>query len=66
MYLPRTTSYKFLAPCQSLEKNNVTIPRKRLDRWKGGHILFHRAFLAAAGGPITLTVFQMLSSEVSQ
>ena len=33
---------------------------------KGGHILFHRAFLAAAGGPITLTVFQMLSSEVSQ
>ena len=29
-----TTSYGFLASCQNLEKNNDTIPRKHLDRWK--------------------------------
>ena len=31
---PRTTSYKFLAPCQNFEKTNDTIPRKALDRLK--------------------------------
>ena len=30
--LPRTTSYKILAPCQISEKTNDTIARKRLDR----------------------------------
>ena len=34
--LSRTTSYRFLAPFQNLEKTNDTIPRKRLDRWKDG------------------------------
>ena len=31
-----TTSYEFLAPCQNLEKINVTIPRKCLDKRKDG------------------------------
>ena len=30
------TSYRFLAPCQNLEKTNDTIPRKRLDRSTDG------------------------------
>ena len=38
--LSRTTSYRFLAPCQNLEKVNDTIQRKCLDRqmeiWKAG------------------------------
>ena len=33
--LSDTTSYRLLAPCQNLEKTNDTIPRKRLDRFKG-------------------------------
>ena len=32
--LSHTTSYRFLAPCQNLEKNNDTISRKRPDRQK--------------------------------
>ena len=27
-----TTLYRLLAPCQNLEKNNETIPRKRQDK----------------------------------
>ena len=34
--LSRTTSYGFLASSQNLDKNNDTIPRKRLDRRKDG------------------------------
>ena len=30
--LSHTTSYRFLASCQNLEKPNDTIPRKRPDR----------------------------------
>ena len=30
------TSYEFLASCQNLQKNNDTIPKKRLDRWRNG------------------------------
>ena len=32
--LSQTTSYRFLAPCQNLEINNDTIPRKHPDRQK--------------------------------
>ena len=34
--LSHTTSYRFLASCQNLEKPNDTIPRKRPGRRKGG------------------------------
>ena len=37
--LPRTTSYRFLAPCQNLEETNHTIPRKRPERRKDGQTL---------------------------
>ena len=33
-HLSLTTSYRFLASCQSLEKTNNTIPRKCPDRQK--------------------------------
>ena len=32
----RTTSHGILAPCQNLENNNDTIPRKRPDRRNDG------------------------------
>ena len=63
--LSHTTSYKFLAPCQILEKINDTIPRKRLDRrmdgrmegQKDGQALFYRTLPATAGGPKTTNVY---------
>ena len=52
--LSRTTSYEFLATCQNLEKINLTIQRKRLDRRKDGRTegqtLFYRTLPATAGG----------------
>ena len=36
IWLSRTTSYGFLAPCQNLEKIDDTIQRKRWDRQKDG------------------------------
>ena len=54
-YLPKnlalshTTLYRFLTPCQNLEKTNNPLPRKRL------HTLFHRTLLATAGGPKKLS-----------
>ena len=36
IWLSRTTSYGFLAPCQNLEKVNDKIQRKCLDRQKDG------------------------------
>ena len=36
LVLSRTTSYRFLATCQNLEKTNYTISRKRLDRRREG------------------------------
>ena len=62
--LSRTTSHRFLAPCQNLEKTNDTFQRKRPHRLNGGmtdgrkdgrkhgQTLFHRKFPATAGGPI--------------
>ena len=53
--LSHTISYRFLAPCQNLEKVNDTIQRKRLDRRKDGRTdrqtLFYRTLPATAGGP---------------
>ena len=49
--LSRTTSYRFLAPCQNLEKTNNTIPRKLPDRRKDGQTLFHEILPATAGVP---------------
>ena len=59
--LPCTTSYRFLASCQNLEKTHDIIPRKcpgrhgtegRKDGRKDRQILFHRTLSANAGGPI--------------
>ena len=50
--LSRTTSYKFLAPCQISEKPNDTIPRKRLDRRTEGRTDFYRTLPDTTGGPI--------------
>ena len=51
-----TFSYRFLAPCQNLEKINDTIPRKRLDRQKdrqkdgrNNRLYFMRAFQQSQG-----------------
>ena len=53
--LPRTTSYRFLAPCQILENVNDTIQRKRPHRWKDRRTdrqtLFYKTLLATAEGP---------------
>ena len=60
--LSRTTSNRFLAPCQNLEKTNNIIPKKtpgqteeRMARWiqgrKDGHTIFHRTLPATTGGP---------------
>ena len=53
--LSSTTSYRFLAPCQNLEKTNNKIPRKRPERFrhgrKDGQTLFYTTLLATAGGP---------------
>ena len=53
--LSHTTSYRFLAQRQNLEKVNDTIQRKRPDRrtvgWKDGQKLFYRTLPASAGGP---------------
>ena len=56
--LSRTTSHEILAPCQNLEKINVTIPRKSLDRgkdkWTDGRMdrrYFVGPFLCTAGSP---------------
>ena len=38
IWLSRTTSYGFLAPCQNLEKVNDTIRRKHPNRWKDGRM----------------------------
>ena len=46
--LPRTTSCRFLAPCQNLEKTNDTIPWKCPDRRKDGQTLFHRTLPTTA------------------
>ena len=35
------TSHGVLAPYENLEKIYVAIPRKRLDRWKGGRTEGH-------------------------
>ena len=40
--LSHTTSYRFLAPCQDLEKSNDVIPRNRPGRPKDGQTLFYR------------------------
>ena len=45
-----TTSYRFLAPCQNLEKTNDTIPRKRPGRREDGQTRFYRTLPATAGG----------------
>ena len=61
------TSYRFLAPCQNLEKVDDVIQRKHPDRqtegWmegrkdgrtegrKDGQTLFHRTLTATARGP---------------
>ena len=54
-HLSLTTSYRFLASCQNLEKTNDTIPRKHPDRWKDGwkdgQTLIHRTIPANATGP---------------
>ena len=35
--LPHKTSYRFLAPCQNLEKTNDTIPMpEHTEGWTGG------------------------------
>ena len=47
-----SVTHGFLTPCQNLENNNDTIPRKCLSRWKDGQTLFHRTLLDAARGPI--------------
>ena len=48
-----TTRYKFLAPCQNLEKINDPIPRKWIDRQTNGvtkvQALFHRTLLVNTG-----------------
>ena len=57
--LSHTTSYRFLEPCQNLEKTNDTIPKKHLDKqkggrtegWKEGQTLFCRTLMATTGGP---------------
>ena len=36
--LSQVTSYRFLAPCQNLEKTNDTIPRKRPEKPKDGRM----------------------------
>ena len=59
IWLSRTTSYGFLAPCQNFKKVNDTIQRKCPDRWKDGQkdrrtdgqTLFYRNLPATAGGP---------------
>ena len=52
-----TTSYRFLAPCQNLEKTNDTIPRKHPDTQKGRkkdrQNLFYRTLPANVGDPKT-------------
>ena len=50
IWLSRTTSYGFLAPCKNLEKVNDTIQRKYLDRRKDGQTLFYRTLPATARG----------------
>ena len=56
------TSYRFLASCQNLEKNNDTIPRQRSDRQKerrkDGQTLFYRTLPANARGPKILCYLQ--------
>ena len=47
-----TTSHRFLATCQNLEKTNDAIPRKCQDRQTDGQILFYKTFPATAGAPI--------------
>ena len=59
--LSHTTSYRFLAPCQNLEKTNDAIPRKRLGRHrrmegrmedqKDGQPLSYRTLLVTARCP---------------
>ena len=60
--LSRTTSYRFLAPHQNLEKTNATVPRKRPDRqrmegWMEGlkdrQTLSLKTLPATAGSPKT-------------
>ena len=55
--LSGTTSYRFLAPCQNLEKTNDAISRKRPDQQKDGRkdgqTLFWRTLPTTAGGQIT-------------
>ena len=56
--LSHTTSYGFLAPCQTLEKTTDIISRKHPDRhknrwkgrWKDEQTLFYRTPLATARG----------------
>ena len=61
-----TTSYRFLAPCQNIEKTNDTILRKCpdrrkdvqkdrwKDRWNDGQTLFYWSLPATAKGPIKI------------
>ena len=54
IWLLHTTSNRFLAPCQNLEKTNDAIPRKPPERWKAGQkvrqALFNGILPATAGG----------------
>ena len=48
--LSRTTSYRFLAPCQNLERMEVQ-KDGRTEGWKDGQTLFYRTLPATTWGP---------------
>ena len=46
------TSYRFLAPCQTLERTNDATPMPRqMERWMDRQTLFNRTLPATDGGP---------------
>ena len=66
--LPCTFSYRFLAPCQNLEKINDTIPRKRLDRQKdrqkdGRNNRLYASLPAITGDPKNILVSEIFSNR---
>ena len=62
-----TTSHRFLATCQNLEKTNDAIPRKCQDRRTDGQTLFYKTFPATAGDPIkSLGEYEKACSEFQE